>query len=109
MLLKTTDAPFYYDGICRLFVSLSLPRPGAQCLLLLRRGALMAISDKIKAMVALLSGMVHEDSVSGGAEITKGTGQAAWTLRARRRWRGAQYIQCYEQLHRHTQRDATSR
>ena len=40
----------------------------------------MAISDKIKAMVALLSGMVHEDSVSGGAEITKGTGQAAWTL-----------------------------
>ena len=40
----------------------------------------MAISDKIKAMVALLSGMVHEDSSSGGAEMTKGTGQAAWTL-----------------------------
>ena len=33
----------------------------------------MAISDKIKAMVALLSGMVHEDSSSGGAEMTKGT------------------------------------
>lgn len=33
----------------------------------------MAISDKIKGMVALLSGMVHEDSSSGGAEMTKGT------------------------------------